>query len=51
MEDKDNSIILEKGYDHLRTEKEWYDIWVEKKLFSPEKDSKKSQISLDKSEL
>ncbi len=46
MEEKDNNIVLEKGYDHIKTENEWYDTWVEKKLFEPEKDSKKPSFSM-----
>ncbi len=46
MEEKNNSIVLEKGYDHLKTENEWYDIWLEKKLFEPEENSDKPPFSM-----
>jgi len=46
VKEQDDSIVLDKGYDHIKTEDEWYDVWVDNKLFEPEKDSEKPSFSM-----
>jgi len=46
LKEKDKGIVLEKGYEHLKTENEWYSVWMENKLFEPEKDSDKPPFSM-----